>query len=191
MLTSPEIIALIGILAGITGSLIYLIFKAGKTYNRIENLEKKEEKIDAGFEKNDARFEKNEAIVVILREKVDILWNVQFGQARSPFVFNEFGKSILKKSKIEDIIHENYKNILNEVKKCKPRNPYQAQERLVEKIEDLAKDEKYRDDLENRAFVSNTNVYGVLFVGAMIIRDKLLKDLGFDIENIKIGKSKK
>jgi len=102
----------------------------------------------------------------------------------SPIRLTPRGERVLKQSKVAIVIQEKYDFIIEQVKNKIPKNAYQTQEVLFDVVAQLRKDETLIDRLENGAFLSGSDVEIVLYAGAVDIRDRVVKELGFILEDI-------
>lgn len=102
----------------------------------------------------------------------------------SPRRLTEMGEKVLKDSGIDTIVDDKFDYIVKKVKAKNPENPYQAEQDVLSVVEDLSGDSTVRDAIERGAFNSGQIVSAVLFVGGIYIRDRVLQELGFDVNKI-------
>ena len=114
-----------------------------------------------------------------LEIKFELLWENKLSNSKSPRVLNEFGLQVLASSGIAKIVEQKYRLILDKVISKKPENAYQVQEYVKATTADFINLPELKNELEIGAFNAGVDVYAVLFVGALYIRDRILKDLGF------------
>lgn len=187
----------IGVILGLVTTLI-LIFRLGlfvqKHLGRIKNLEADTEgnikpAINKIIEKID-----NVIIPGINDIKVDVS-NIKgrmdrsslaaITEVSSPMRLNKIGKKILTDSKINIIIDEYYDDILKKVRSKDTSNAYRVQEAVVEAVKSLYDIEHLNGKIEVGAYEAGYGVELVLLVGALFIRDRILKELNLlpdDIE---------
>jgi len=175
-MSTPDIIALCTIGVPIFGALIWLIFQSGRTFNRVERVEKDVEEIKTSIQP-----------IPELAFRVGALWESRLLVSKSPRQLNDFGKRVLEQSKIREIVSEKYQQILGTVKKANPKSAYRAEEAVIEAVNELQKDSSLTARLEDGAFNSGMDVGSVLLVGAIDVRDRILGELGFKIEDIDKG----
>jgi hypothetical protein len=171
--STGEWIAIAALFASIIGPLFVLIFKSGGLYERIDHIKNSIQDI-----KPDVKS------IPIINERVTILWADRFTVSNSPMILNDRGIKILKESNIEALTNEYYTEILKQVKELNPQNAYQAQENLIEVIKNLKTVDNCKNKLEEAAFITGVDVDTVLLVAAINIRDKVIKDLKFEIGDI-------
>lgn len=105
-------------------------------------------------------------------------------ESHSPRRLTKEGEKVLKDSGIEQIVNLRYDEILELVKEDKPLNSYQAQESVKKAVFTLSEDADIKNTIEEGAFQSGYSPVDVIIVGAIFIRDRVLKDLGFLVEDI-------
>jgi hypothetical protein len=105
-------------------------------------------------------------------------------EAHSPRKLNVEGERILNESGVRKVVEERLDALLNEVQARQPANAYQVERYLVEAVQHLYNDEEVKESLEEGAFASGTNVFTMLYVGAIFIRDRILSELGMSPEDI-------
>ncbi|MCB9805652.1 hypothetical protein H6775_00665 [Candidatus Nomurabacteria bacterium] len=161
-----EIINTIVVIVGVP-TLIGFFIKTGKKLQILEDLE-------------DVR--KNFSVV---KSRVDDLWADRTAPAKSPRQLNERGLAILEESKIDQILNKKIDVIEKDVKDKNPQTAYDAEREITESIlalETLCPDITER--LKDGAFKSGEDIETVLFVGAISVRDQLLKNLGFNSKEL-------
>jgi hypothetical protein len=176
-LTASEWIAIWGIAGGIfisvIGSAIFLIFRTGRIVEAIASMQetlKDVPKIKYSFGQ--------------MTVKVDTLWRNHLSKSNSPVILNEIGIKVLESSKISEFTDFYYVEILEKVKGKNPLNPYQAQESLIQIVSEYQNMEECKLKLQEAAFNSGYDINSVLYVAAINIRDKIISDLGFKVEDI-------
>ncbi|NQV18663.1 MAG: hypothetical protein HQ534_08995 [Armatimonadetes bacterium] len=120
-----------------------------------------------------------------IQRQISGIWTRKFTVSNSPLSLNTYGKKILKVSGIKKVIEEHYKEILEDVRILKPKTALQGQESIIAIVLKFKLDENLKTILENGAFESGVDVDTVLAVGAIDIRDKMLEDIGFNINDLK------
>jgi len=183
-LSTSDWVTIWGIVAAlfvsILGSAAFLIFRTGRIVQSIDSMEetlKDVPKIKYSFGQ--------------MTVKVDTLWRNHLSKSNSPLILNEAGLRVFETSKISDFTSKYYKDILERVKASGPENPYQAQESLISIVSDYQNLEECKLMLEQAAFNSGYDVNSVLYVGAISIRDKVIRDLGFSVHDIDLHDPKK
>ena len=190
------------IIALISGaaSACYISYNVGKTKKDIENITDRCNKLESEIANLRNKLESE---IVNLRNKLDDNIRdvsflkgsmsisqspapaaLQLSQSNSPRQLSELGKKVLADSKIDEIIDTQYDRILEEVRASDPKNAYQAQEDIYSAVDNLFLDEPVRDLVEQGAFLSGYTPKDVLFVGALNVRDKILKELNLNIDDI-------
>jgi hypothetical protein len=102
--------------------------------------------------------------------------------SNSPRVLNTRGRKILDDSRVSEIIEERFEDIVSKVREMQPENEYQAERATIDIVQDMANDPYSKDQLESGAFNSGSSVGMVLFVAAINIRDRVIKQLGLTPE---------
>ena len=105
-------------------------------------------------------------------------------ESNSPRQLSELGQKVLKDSSIRETLEPIFDNIVEMVKLKNPENPYQAQEALFEVVQSLKDDRGISSAIENGAFLSGHTPEEVLYVGALDIRDSVIKELGLRVGDI-------
>lgn len=152
---------------------ITLVFRSGKIITSIEFMGKNVESIQESIKP-----------LPLIEDRVNELWRQRATKSDSPIKLNDFGQKILEESNIGEFTEKYYSAILEKVKVREPANAYQAQEILIDEVSGFKGQGSYSNDLENAAFNSGTDVDTVLLVAAVDVRDKVLKDLGFNRDDI-------
>ncbi len=122
--------------------------------------------------------------ITILDNKVTPLWQSFVSVSKSPAQLNDKGIEVLDKSGIDKVLDIRFEEILNNVKGLNPTNAYEGQQIIIAEVNKLKNNADLKNTIENGAFNSGMNVDTVLFVGAIYIRDKILRELHFDIDDI-------
>lgn len=172
-LATADWIGIVGLAVMVIGAIIVLIFQAGGIYNSVNGLKAEFASLKANVDK-----------IPAMEVKVDEMWRFKTTVSASPMVLNDYGKKILKDSEIEKITDKYYADILVKVKALNPKNPFQAQEILIDVVKALGNDPDCQILLQDSAFKSGTNTDTVLFVAAINIRDKIISELGFSKDDI-------
>lgn len=181
-----NIISIVVALGSAIASACYVSYNAGKTKKDIENMTDRcnkleSEIIDLRDKLNDHMREMSFFKGAMSNQSPAAL---QLSQSNSPRQLSELGKKVLADSKIDEIIDTQYDHILEEVRASDPKNAYQAQEAIYSAVDNLFLDESVRDLVEQGAFLSGYTPKDVLFVGALNVRDKILRELNLDIDDI-------
>ena len=179
------------IIALISGaaSACYISYNVGKTKKDIENITDRCNKLESEIVNLRNKLDDNIRDVSFLKGSMSISQSpapaaLQLSQSNSPRQLSELGKKVLADSKIDEIIDTQYDRILEEVRASDPKNAYQAQEAIYSAVDNLFLDEPVRDLVEQGAFLSGYTPKDVLFVGALNVRDKILKELNLNIDDI-------
>ena len=179
------------IIALISGaaSACYISYNVGKTKKDIENITDRCNKLESEIANLRNKLDDNIRDVSFLKGSMSISQSpapaaLQLSQSNSPRQLSELGKKVLADSKIDEIIDTQYDRILEEVRASDPKNAYQAQEAIYSAVDNLFLDEPVRDLVEQGAFLSGYTPKDVLFVGALNVRDKILKELNLNIDDI-------
>lgn len=183
-LSEDTIAMIVTVLIALAGA----IFGFGKTFSDIKHLGKRtdkiEEKLDAIDEKIDKKLEPISSKLESISEKL-----ISFGiknlpdgvddlaVSHSPKQLSDKGKKVLADSKIDTIIEPKFDEIVEKVKKMNPENSYQAQEAVFSVVYELLDDDGLKNAIEEGAFVSGRTPYEVLFVGALNIRDRVMRKI--------------
>lgn len=186
---TPEILGL-GI--GLIGTLISGAFVTGRIYSKIkqnsEDIDKNETSLSTHIKDNSDELKKMSTKLDTLVGKVSVIMKDtiadEFSVTASPRKLNEYGLKVLKDSSIEQVIEPKFDEIIDELRKLDPKNPYQAQEALFEIVQHFKDDEGLLPAIENGAFLSGRSPEEILYVGALNIRDKVIGELGLSIGDI-------
>ncbi len=173
-------VTFLGILIGIVNSLLKGAHKLGTLEESVKNIKSSMSDVKDLVSGVPAIHEKVNA----LHEKVGTLWANAFTKSNSPVVLNERGKKILEDSNIKEFTNQRYNEILNTIKESKPANAYRAQEILIETVREFKKKDECQNEIEKAAYRSGVDVDAILLVAAIDIRDKVIKDLGLEIEDV-------
>src|SRR4030042_5939455 len=114
--------------------------------------------------------------------KLGILYKLL--QRKTPVSLNEEGLKVARESGIAKMVEENYVKILEAVKETNPSNAYQAQEKVLEAVRNLELNEECKNIIETAAFKNGYPTSSLYMLGGYYIRDKVLKDLNFDLKDI-------
>lgn len=158
--------------------LIVHIFQLGKVANRLESVES-----DIKAVKKDVSGARKD-LTVRIDEILKILATKGLSESHSPRRLSSVGKNVLSSSGIDVIVNDKYEYLLKKVKIINPANSYQAEKAVISSVEDLLQDLVIKDAIEEGAFNSGYTVASVLFVGGLYIRDRILSDLGFKVDEI-------
>jgi hypothetical protein len=177
ILTLNDWVPIVALAIGLLGTIIVFAFRIGAIKTTIENTEKISIEIKNDFKDLLPRF-------VIVESRVNDLWSTKITQQNSPRYLNPVGEKILKDSNVNLLIDEHYQEILTKVKELSPGNAYQAEQDIIKSVQGLILDPDCQNKLENSAFQTGQSVSTILFVGAIYIRDKILKEIGLDVSDI-------
>ncbi len=109
-----------------------------------------------------------------MKPKVEVLWQRQFAESRSPLALNEEGLAILDKSGIKKLVDTRADQLIAALWTRKPENAYQLQEAAQAVLAELKSDATVLTELERGAFETGVDVDSVLWVGALYLRDLAL-----------------
>lgn len=118
----------------------------------------------------------------VIEDRMQILWKDEITKARSPRALNERGMSILLGSGIKEVMDTRKSEILAAVQVKSPKNPYDAENYILEVVAEFKKDNALVESLKTGAFSVGSDIDTVLLVGGMYIRDQIFADLGFSIK---------
>lgn len=121
---------------------------------------------------------------IIVEDRVKTLWKDEVAPAHSPRRLNERGNNILNNSGIKTIIDEKKNDFLIIIKAKKMTNPYDAEQCVLQVVNDLKRDLPIIDRLKNGAFSVGADIDTVLLVGGLYLRDLIFPDLGFSVDQI-------
>lgn len=177
-LSTGDWIAIIIFILGVIGTGFALVWKAGNIGGKI--IEKM-----TNISETLTEIKKDTFKIPILEIQVTTMWSRMYSENKSPVVLNATGVKILEDSGIKKIVEEKYDLIKDYVEKEKnPKNAYEVQEAVKEAVSALRNDASLVNRIEDGAYKSGTDVFAVLFIGAIYIRDRVLTDLGYDIGDI-------
>lgn len=105
-------------------------------------------------------------------------------QSKSPLSLTDKGKALLLDSHGKDFVDE-YKNELISIIKSKaPYTAYDVQELSDDVIKNMSSSHSF-NKLKDFAFNNGMKLDDIIFVMSLYLRDLALKELGFDIKDIK------
>lgn len=184
-MNSESIIALVALGISTLISYTIIMFKMGKVFGKIDNLDMKFDSLDNKVDSIDKRLSRLESKVLVLETKMGMIFlQSSYTESHSPMELNEAGKNVLMDSGVRHIVEPYYQQILAAVKAQNPQTAYQVQEILIQELRDYKDKEELRTALEDGAYRSGASLDSVLFVEAIYIRDRVLKDMGFDIADL-------
>ncbi|MDP3955650.1 MAG: hypothetical protein Q8Q18_00180 [bacterium] len=139
--------------------------------------------------KNITKVEIGIAVIDSIRERLrgvegrfEVFWRDRYAQASSPRQLNEYGSLVLVESGIKDYIDEYEDELSEEIEEADPQNPYDAEQLIVDSVRFLPRRHpEILNDLKRGAFKTGADLDGVLYVGALYLRNKLLPELGFSL----------
>jgi|GEM_PF-2035773 len=174
--------AIIGIGGG-GGGLGFIIWRTGRISMKFENIV-----TDVGLLKTDIKKVLGWESTIINTERLfsdaaiaSILGSVT--ESKSPVTLNEKGIKILEDSGIRESVEARKDEILEYVKSKDYSNPYRVQESIKKYILSWENDDTIAK-LETGAYETGFDLITVLLVGAIHIRDVILKELEMDIKDI-------
>lgn len=173
-----------GIFAAVVAAIVFVIrsiFKLGKFSHRIGSVEKLTNEMKTELKDVSSKLDVLVGKVsVILKDSIAD----ELSASQSPRQLNDIGKKVLRDSSIEQVIEPKFDDIIDELKSINPENPYQAQEALLDVVQQFKDDEGLLPAIENGAFLSGRTPEEVLFVGALNIRDRVIEALGLQVGDI-------
>lgn len=172
------VVAVVVVLGGIISFIVRSIFNLAAFSGRVSAVEKSVKEV-----KDELR-ESTKQLTGRIDNLINLTIQKNLSESNSPRQLNTEGKKVLKNSKIDAVVNDNFSAIVKTVSLQKPQNAYQAEQAILEAVEHLADDPTIRNTVEIGAFQSGYPVAGVLFVGGLFVRDKVLKELGFDTSDI-------
>jgi len=170
-------VAIITLAVGLFATVIAFVFKAGGIKKTIDILVDDIKEIKTDLKDFGIRF-------AITESRVNDLWSPKVITQHSPKYLNENGEKILKESKADELINNHYGEILNKVRELNPVNAYQAEQDIIKVVQRLVLDPECQNSLEISAFQTNQSISTILYVGAIYIRDKIIKEIGLDVLDI-------
>jgi len=121
---------------------------------------------------------------IVVEERVKTLWKDEVAPAHSPRRLNPRGTNILNGSGVKDIIDEKKNGLLTVLKEKNLKNPYDAEQCILQVVSDFKQDNDVVDKLKTGAFSVGADIDTVLLVGGLYLRDLIFTDLGFSIDQI-------
>ena len=182
VLPEPKSVIEIGTLESILGIIVILI-SVGIAWGKIKTIiEEIKGTLDTKIEPDLKNVRERFGIV---ESKVESLWKDKYAPGSSPRQLNERGTSILEESGIKEIIDKNKAKLLKAVKDKNMKNAYDAENAIFSVMQELSKHcPDVEDKLKEGAFRSGADFDGVLFVGAIYLRDLIFEDLGFKLNEL-------
>lgn len=178
----------IGIIIGAVASVLGIVFAFGKSFEKLSNHDKRMVEIENSREKLVDKLDNISNKLSRLTGQVQHMLNQDIGEdlaeSHSPIQLNAQGKKVLEDSGIEKVIDPRFNDIVQSVKEKNPKNSYQVQEAVFEVVYDLQSDENLKNTIEEGAFKSGRSPLQVLYVGALNIRDRVIQELKFDINDV-------
>lgn len=172
------VIAAVLLFSGAIAFIVRMIFKAGQFSQRLNDLEGGLPVIKTELQTTRKDLtDRIDSLITLFIQK-------NLSESNSPRQLNAEGKKVLENSGIAPLVEEKFDEILKKVEDTRPENAYQAEKVIFDVVDALIEDEAIKDAVENGAFQSGYPVAGVLFVGGLYIRDRVLKELGFTAEEI-------
>jgi len=150
------------------------------TADQMDKLVDKMEKMGEKVEKIAIKMEK---VVQDTKEMGGKMLKLSAGtdvEIKSPVQLSETGEEIVKSSGIREVIAEYQHMLLERIKITKPINAFQCQEALFQEAKMLRVNPKLTLRLQQIAYSSGRDVDTMLYLGAIDIRDDVLKEFKFD-----------
>jgi hypothetical protein len=126
---------------------------------------------------------------IVVEERVKTLWKDEVAPAHSPRKLNERGNAILHGSGIKNIIEERKDYFLAILQKQNPKNPYDAEQYILQVVNDLKNDTVLIEKLKTGAFSVGADIDTVLLVGGLHLRDLIFSSLGFSLQELDLAVS--
>lgn len=177
----PDIGVITTIVAAIVGAAVFIvirIFKLGKVAQRLQEVEAGIKEVKGDVKKS------NKDLTTRIDDLMKMLAQKGLAAADSPRQLTPKGIKVVKNSGIDSIVEDRFDYIVRKVQDRKPSNPYQAEKAVLEVVEELVNDPALKDAIEEGAFNSGYFLQSVLFAGGIYIRDKVLSELGYKVEEI-------
>lgn len=127
---------------------------------------------------------------VVVEDRVKTLWKDEVAPAHSPRKLNDRGNTILSGSGIKEIVEEKKNDFLSLIKQKSIKNPYDAEQCILQIVNELKNDSIVVEKLKAGAFAVGADIDTILLVGGLHLRDLIFPDLGFSIEEIDHTKPK-
>jgi hypothetical protein len=170
-------IAIIGLALGLLGTIIVFSYRAGRIVEKVDG-------VVVDIQALNSDIIRLSDMTTGISDRVNTIWGAMFLTTRSPKYLNEYGLKILKDSGVEKTIDNHYNEIVQIVKRSSPSNAYQAEQSVISAVQSLVLDENCKNELEVGAYKTGQSIATVLYVGAIYIRDKVLKELELDVQDI-------
>lgn len=146
----------------------------------------------ASLDKHVLRIEQGIAVIDGIRERIkglesrfEVFWRDRYAVSNSPRQLNEYGEQVLAESGIKEYIEDYLDELSEAIEEAEPQNPYDAEQLIVDAVRDLPKQHpEIVNDLKQGAFKTGADLDGVLYVGALYLRNQLFPELGFDLADL-------
>ena len=126
----------------------------------------------------------------IVESRVGDLWADRTASAHSPRQLNDKGRAILTGSGIKEVIEEKKNDLFAKVKETNPSNTYDAEKVILDVVSKIP--EYYPElvaKLKDGAFKTGNDLDTVFLVGGIYLRNLIIGDLGFKINDIDNAKN--
>lgn len=161
---------------GVPSIIIALIY-IGRKLQILDRVELDVQNIESDVKNIKERF-------IVLEERVRTLWKDDVSPAHSPRRLNAKGIGILNGSGIKEIIEAKRIDFLNQLKLKGLKNPYDAEQCVLQAVNDLKFDDQIVEKLKFGAFSVGADIDTVLLVGGFYLRDLIFSDLGFSLQEL-------
>lgn len=160
-------------------SLAVAFFRIGAYKNKVDNLETTVGKDEhSGLRKTVGDMkDKVVACETRLKEREPL------GKRRSPLALSERGVNFLKASGAEKFVDDNYAELRDLVDAKEPKTSYDVQEEAKEAIKTLKEDPRL-NPLKEWLFKDGSTLEDLFFVMSIHLRDKILREKGWNVEDI-------
>lgn len=127
-----------------------------------------------------------------VEKKVNVMWNfmvskwgteMDTAQSYSPIKLNEKGRDIWMNSKLKDVMTPYYEEIRGKIDQFSNKNAYQIQQNTFNVIREYLSNDEILDVVEPIAYEHGTQPYDVIMVYALIVRDIILKEKGYSVDD--------
>jgi len=173
---------------GVAGSWISMHFRSKKIVANLQTLtkqvERMERKCNEMKQQMDDDLKNNYTAITELKTNVNSLWSANYAKSKSPMILNERGLQLLQLSGIATIVDKHRGDILLYLRNAQLNSSYEVQEAIILFMNNLSKHPEIMAQIEQCAHKARTDVYALLIVGTLYIRDSILAELGFKIEHM-------
>lgn len=198
---TSNIWTVIGVAIGVGGLLITVFLKMNDAAKDRGRQEKSIEILESNFEKIETDVKTIpviEQVVETLVDKVDGMVDKMDNVSKqmqilaaggdigygSPIKLTESGIKIVNSSGIKNFINDNRREITKRLNETNPKNAFQCQVSLFEVVKGLKDNIELLPVLEEISFKSGRDINTILYLGAIDIRDEVLRECKYDPSHI-------